>query len=110
MNDREGCRRRQPQPWNLDRARRFVMPIGKYRGYAMSEILRADPGYVQWVAATPALSCRNAPKAAKLLLANRFGSDPITDSMKLATENSKVLCSRESPARDISDESKEPSP
>lgn len=29
-------------------AGRFTMPIGKYRGYSLSDIAEMDRGYIQW--------------------------------------------------------------
>jgi hypothetical protein len=53
------------QPWTLERAQRFTMPIGKYRGSTMAQIALADPAYLEWCAEN---LDRGVQKAAQTIL------------------------------------------
>lgn len=53
------------QPWTIERARAFVMPLGKYKGRTIGQIGLADPAYLEWVAET---MDRNVGMAAKTYL------------------------------------------
>jgi hypothetical protein len=39
-----------PQPWTPQRARDFVLPIGKHRGKTLDEVYRQHPDYLRWLA------------------------------------------------------------
>jgi hypothetical protein len=47
---REARTQSDPRPWDFERARRFVMPIGKFRGSTMAAIAMTEEGrnYLQW--------------------------------------------------------------
>jgi hypothetical protein len=74
-----GERRRKPwekppQPWTLERARAFKMPIGKYKGRTIGQIALADPEYLAWCAET---MDRNIGMAAKTYLAGEGQPVPV---------------------------------
>jgi hypothetical protein len=41
-----------PQPWTPQRARSFVLPIGRFKGQTLDAAYGKDPQYVKWLAAT----------------------------------------------------------
>jgi hypothetical protein len=46
------ARHQQPQPWTPQRARSFILPIGRFKGQTLDAVYGKDPRYVKWPAAT----------------------------------------------------------
>jgi hypothetical protein len=64
-----------PLPWTLERARRFILPYGKYRGRSVGDLTASVIGrdYLRWLAAN---TDGNVAKAAGIALEAISGEDP----------------------------------
>src|SRR5262245_46059159 len=51
-----GFRRWERAPMTPERAAAFVLPFGRHRGRTLAEVGVADRGYLEWLAALPALA------------------------------------------------------
>jgi hypothetical protein len=40
----------QKQPMTMERALALVLPVGKYKGKTISEVLKLDKDYLKWIA------------------------------------------------------------